>query len=402
MKLLFVHDGEKLKEDEDGIFYTDGSYNKEVWDRYLTIFGNVTVMFRKDSKIYNPVYAKGNFQFFDKVRINFIEIPNFTSSIWSFLNLRNRLDNKKKIKEVVKQSDYLIARLPSNAGNLAVKYAKKYKKPYLIEVVGCPWDSYWNHSLKGKIIAPGAMLSMRRVVKHAPFVIYVTNKFLQYRYPNNMKNIGCSDVTLKEFNNSLIDERLKKISNFDDQLKKVIGTTAAIDVKYKGQQYIIEALSVLRKQGITNIEYQLVGAGDQSYLKSIAKQYGVEEQVIFLGTLPHEQVFKWLNQLDIYTQPSRQEGLPRALIEAMSRGLPAFGARTGGIPELLEDKYIFSNSKRNIDEICKILQFFNKDNMSNNATRNFNESKKYDKEIIKGIRNKFLNEFIQSGIKNTN
>ena len=46
-------------------------------------------------------------------------------------------------------------------------------------------------------------------------------------------------------------------------------------------------------------------------------------------------VLEWLNDVDIYIQPSRQEGLPRALIEAMSRGCPAFGSTAGGIPELL-------------------------------------------------------------------
>jgi len=42
-----------------------------------------------------------------------------------------------------------------------------------------------------------------------------------------------------------------------------------------------------------------------------------------------------LDDVDIYIQPSRQEGLPRALIEAMSRGCPAVGSTAGGIPELL-------------------------------------------------------------------
>jgi glycosyltransferase involved in cell wall biosynthesis len=43
----------------------------------------------------------------------------------------------------------------------------------------------------------------------------------------------------------------------------------------------------------------------------------------------------WLDRIDIYLQPSRQEGLPRALIEAMARACPALGSTAGGIPELL-------------------------------------------------------------------
>ena len=69
-----------------------------------------------------------------------------------------------------------------------------------MEVVGCPWDAYWNYSLKGKIVAPFATYMMKRRVKSAPFVLYVTNKFLQKRYPTKGKKINCSNVELAEEN----------------------------------------------------------------------------------------------------------------------------------------------------------------------------------------------------------
>ena len=57
---------------------------------------------------------------------------------------------------------------------------------------------------------------------------------------------------------------------------------------------------------------------------------------MFNGVLPSGQpVLNWLDDIDIYVQPSFQEGLPRALVEAMSGGRPAFASTTGGIPELL-------------------------------------------------------------------
>lgn len=100
-----------------------------------------------------------------------------------------------------------------------------------------------------------------------------------------------------------------------------------------------------------------------------------------------------LDTIDLYVQPSRQEGLPRALIEAMSKALPAFGANTAGIPELLEPDFLFSNTRNNIKEICEILKLFNKDMMLRQAKRNYKESKKYDKDIIEERRRMFLLEF---------
>jgi glycosyltransferase involved in cell wall biosynthesis len=118
--------------------------------------------------------------------------------------------------------------------------------------------------------------------------------------------------------------------------------------------------------------------------------------VEFLGTMKHDDVFEWLDTIDIYAQPSRQEGLPRALIEAMSRGVPTFGTQTGGIPELLEPKFIFSNTRRNIREICNILQSLDQDTMKVQAQRNFEESKKYETDAIEDRRNRFFLEFLNT------
>jgi glycosyltransferase involved in cell wall biosynthesis len=198
---------------------------------------------------------------------------------------------------------------------------------------------------------------------------------------------------LTEFDDRVLGNRLAKIGRSPEKL--IIGTTAAVDVRYKGQQYVIEALGHLKNEGITNIEYQLVGNGDQTYLREIAEKFDVSEQVKFIGGLPHDEVFKWLETIDGYVQPSKQEGLPRALIEAMSRAVPAFGANTAGIPELLDEEFIFSNGKNEVDEICAIIQkLYKVEILKNQSLRNYDESKKYDRTVIEGRRNKFINEFV--------
>ena len=85
-----------------------------------------------------------------------------------------------------------------------------------------------------------------------------------------------------------------------------------MNLKTKGQHDVIRALGELKKRGDTNYEYQLVGLGDESFLRSIAKKYNVEDEVVFLGGKTHDEVFQWLDNIDIYVQPSYQEGLCRS------------------------------------------------------------------------------------------
>jgi glycosyltransferase involved in cell wall biosynthesis len=396
LKLLFVHGGEKLKESRDGSLFTGGSYNQKVWDRYLSISRHLSVIFRKDPKIYNTEFAKQKFQLFDNTKMNFIKIPDLTVSFFSFLSIKKRKTTNRIIKNAVLEHDCLIARLPNSAGNIAVTMARKYNKPYLIELVGCPWDAFWNHSWKGKLVAPFMWYSTKKAVKNAPYVLYVTNEFLQRRYPNTGRTINCSDVALPILDESVLDARLHKIKQMTKYKPIVLGTTAAVDVRYKGQEYVIHAIAELNRQGY-NYEYRLVGGGDKARLQSIAEKYGVADKVIFEGSIPHERVFDYLDSIDIYVQPSKTEGLPRALIEAMSRGCPCIGSNAGGIPELLDNYHIFSRG--NVKELATILAGLDTEKMVKQAKRNFEFSKGYAKDVIETRRNEFFKQFAES-VKN--
>lgn len=386
MRVLFCHDG-PLRIDENDNYY-GSAHNDKVFQRYYNIADNLSVLMRVNEISETEANAK-----LSKITISPLEIircPNL-------MTVKNLIFTSKKakiiIERAVKKSDYIVARLPSMIGYQAINFAKKHNKPYLVEVVTCPWDAFWNHSLKGKIIAPIMYKKMKKYVKNAKYVVYVTNEFLQRRYPTKGKSENCSNVSLKKIDERILSNRVLRIKNMNNR-KKIIGTTAAVNVKFKGQQYIIEALGKLKKEyGETDYEYQLVGDGDQSYLKRVAEKNNVSDQVVFLGAVPHNKVFDWLETIDIYAQPSRQEGLPRALVEAMSLGIPSFGAKTAGIPELLDSNYIFSNTKKNIDEIIIILQGFNKKQMLIQGIKNFNESKKYDNNIIEKRRSKFFESF---------
>ena len=265
----------------------------------------------------------------------------------------------------------------------------------MVEVVGCPWDSLWNYGIKGKLMAPYLTLSMKAQVKNAPFAIYVTNEFLQNRYPTDGISTNCSNVEISDVSKEVLEKRLQHIKNNDD--KFIIGTTAAVNVPYKGHQYVIEALAKLKKEGIHKFEYQMVGFGDQTRLKAIIKENDVEDRVKFMGSMTHEQVFEWLDTIDIYVQPSRQEGLPRALIEAMSRACPIIASSAGGNYELTD--IIFK--KGNIKQIKQKLKSIDKNFLITESKQSFNKAQKYSKENLDRKRNGFYIKFIK-GEKNEN
>ena len=143
------------------------------------------------------------------------------------------------------------------------------------------------------------------------------------------------------------------------------------------------------KMGIDNIEYQIAGHGNADYLLNVAKKYGVTEQVRFLGSIPHAQIPAWFKSLDVYIQPSKLEGLPRALVEAMSCALPCIGSNVGGIPELLDPTVMFK--KGNVTELVAVIQkMFDLDFRKQQAKKNYEKSLEYDAVKLENKRIEFM------------
>ena len=384
MRMLFCYDG-PINEDKNGKYYSE-ALNDKMFQRYKCISDNINIAIRvrkqeKNCPSKNIEISKNDYKI--------IKCPNISS-------IKGFLFDKKVCKEILKdeilKSDFLVIRLPSVIGNLALKIAKKLNKPYLVELVGCPWDALWNYNIKGKIIAPYMTILTKNNVKHAPFVLYVTNEFLQKRYKTKGKNINCSNVILDDIVDDVLKSRIKRNNNNN---MKELATIAATDVKYKGQKYVIKAISKLKRNGY-NFKYHIIGNGDTTYLKKVINKYNLQNEVLFAGMIPHDKIFEYLDKIDIYIQPSKQEGLPRALIEAMSRACPCIGSKTGGIPELLDNKYIFP--KGNVKVLEKILKNYSNYDMNIQSKSNFQKAKEYERNRLNKRREEFYKEFINENV----
>jgi glycosyltransferase involved in cell wall biosynthesis len=326
MRLLFAHD-HRFQLGPNGEVYTLGSFPVPAWDRYLDQFDEVHVVARDGGNLAEDHSLARS----DRPNVRFELLPNLSS-------LRQLIRPSPKLvaqmASAVREADAVVARLPSEIGLLAIKQAKLQHKPYAIEVVGCPWDGYFHKGgLTARAYAPLAFLRMRSAVRAGPLALYVTSSWLQHRYPTQGWSVSASNVALQP--RATDGGREARLAALSAGANPVLGTVASLRTRAKGLHIALAALARLRSSGL-ELEYRILGPGDPEPWKRLAAKLKVADLVHFDGVRdPGEGVFAWLDQIDVHLQPSFREGLPRATIEAMSRGVACVGSTCGGIPELL-------------------------------------------------------------------
>lgn len=377
MKILLVSD-QLLKIEGNSVI---GTVNFTNTLKRLSRLGELSVCVRDASKYVNKmlVYNDDISDYIRKENVSFIP----KSYIWPSGSTIETL--KSKIAEV----DLVVSYMPALNAEVAALLAHKASKKYFALMVACPWDGLWNQDWKRKIAAPYRYFLNKLILKHADYALYVTREFLQKRYPAlTTKSLGLSDVVLEEFDKSILQKRLNKINALPADHVYKLATTAMLNIRYKGQQFVMQALKKLKDMGYKNFTYYLIGGGDDTRLRKTAKQLGIEDQIVFVGKVTHEKVFEILDNIDVYIHPSLQEGLPRSVVEAMSRALPCIGADTGAIPELINHEYIVKK-KSSDDMVEKILKIMTPTEMEKEATRNFKEAENYKCHHLDQLRDNF-------------
>lgn len=104
----------------------------------------------------------------------------------------------------------------------------------------------------------------------------------------------------------------------------------------KGFDILIKAVELLDREIKEKIVVSILGDGPElENCKSLAKAKSLESIIIFSGMV--ENAAELLKAFDIFIIPSRKEGLPFVLLEAMQAGLPIVATKVGGIPEALKN-----------------------------------------------------------------
>jgi len=105
----------------------------------------------------------------------------------------------------------------------------------------------------------------------------------------------------------------------------------------KGVDVLVEAFARCRTNGLS-ATLVLVGEGElRQPIERRVRALGLSRDVMLTGPRPHEEISTWLGACDLLCLPSRHEGCPNIVLEALACGRPVVGSSVGGVPELLRD-----------------------------------------------------------------
>lgn len=161
----------------------------------------------------------------------------------------------------------------------------------------------------------------------AAFVSKHNLKLAERQMAKSLPNASVIQNPVNLANHSIVD--------FPSQSTLSLACVARLEAAYKGQDVLFEALSnSVWKQ--RDWQVCLYGSGpDESYLHELAQHYGIKNRIKFMGHV-NDVSSIWANN-HLLLLPSRAEGTPLALIEAMLSGRSAVVTDVGGNTEWLEE-----------------------------------------------------------------
>jgi glycosyltransferase involved in cell wall biosynthesis len=109
-------------------------------------------------------------------------------------------------------------------------------------------------------------------------------------------------------------------------------------VAVKGVDVLLKAWSRLAAAGVLGSEDRLAIVGDgpeRGRLQAQAEALGLGPRVAFAGAVAFAEVPRWMAASDVLCLPSRSEGTPNVVVEALASGVPVVATRVGGVPELV-------------------------------------------------------------------
>jgi glycosyltransferase involved in cell wall biosynthesis len=378
---LLINCPQHFERTPDGQVWTNGQFPYSFWTRYLATFDGVTVL----ARVRDVPELSAERQPASGTGVRFLRVPDYTGPREYALRAAAVSAMARK---AVQNGSAILLRPPGEIAAWVLWHTRKSGRPYAVEVVADPYDVFGPNAVRHPlrpIFRWWFTRALKRQCAKACAAAYVTEHALQQRYPSARDALAThySDIELPE---SAFAPAPRGPRQSGRARIIFVGTLAQL---YKAPEVLIDAFAIC--QAHIDAELVIVGSGrHQLELEERAKGQGIADRVRFRGQLTTPvDVRAELDRADLFVLPSRQEGLPRAMIEAMARALPCIGSSVGGIPELLppEDIVPPGDVPALASKITEVLQ--QPERMQQMSARNLIKAGEYKDEVLNDRRREF-------------
>lgn len=281
---------------------------------------------------------------------------------------------------------------PGMFGVLAAAFGLR-GRPYGIEVVGFISETLKTAKIRWPVPQVGELL-VTMAVRRATAASFVTREALQRRYPTRPGAITSSYSSIELPADAVVDE--PRPPRDPGRPARIVCVTGLYR-RDKGVDVLIDAARVLKDSGRA-FTVTIVGGGAllEEHVE-LARAAGVDDVVHFTGHLPGPPaVREVLDGGDISVLPSLSEGLPRALIEAMARGLPCVSTDVGGIPEVLDEEWVVppGDAAALAEALGRAID--DPEEAARAGARNAEVARGYVLEVLKPRRNAFYEDLTRA------
>jgi glycosyltransferase involved in cell wall biosynthesis len=367
----------------DGQVHAQAGFGPSFWQRYLTTFDGVNVVARVEDVSDIP----GDGERSDCPGVSFDALPYYLGPLGFALRYRKLA---RRLARATSRDGALIFRVPSQLANTAVRSLRASGRPYGLEVIGNPRDVFASGAVRHPL-APFFRRhftgQLRRQCRDAVAVAYVTERTLQRVFPPGPGRFATHYSSIR-----LPEEWIRPMPRtYESPIDRPsIICIGSMSTHYKGQDVLLRAVEICRSRGV-EVQVRLVGDGTcREEFEQLASQLRIDDRVTFLGSVAHgTAILEQLDGVDLCVMPSRTEGLPRVLIEAMARGLPCIASDIGGIPELLDadERVPPGDAAALAERICTIRQ--NPQRLTNLSARNIEKARDYVEPVLDARRREF-------------
>jgi len=191
----------------------------------------------------------------------------------------------------------------------------------------------------GRVMSGVVRLVERALARVTDRIVTLTERGAQehvrYRIAGPDKFVTIpSGISLSAFRSARAEPDMKRKELGLPDEGPIIGTMGRL-VPIKGHEWLLKAAPRVLSE-FPHAGFVLLGDGPlRGSLQLLAEKLGISGHVTFLGA--RHDVPECLATFDIFAFPSLNEGMGRALVEAMAMGVPAVATNVGGIPDIVVD-----------------------------------------------------------------